>query len=193
MKYTISEKKALKKLGIPDFRHMTKAKIVEFARMLPYMDRKVALKALEQFPEYKDMSCQLANTYKQILSDILASNNKTVDASISACNKTLDSLAKTLEKDNLPPDVIKCTQEQMIEVANLMREIDKQNKKFLLKIAGFGTITIAILGGIGGAIFGANSQIHNENLLDDNYNDNPLNTNEENIIDVDCEDLDKEE
>ena len=65
MKYTISEKKVLKKLGISDFRHMTKDKIVKFANMLPYMDKEVALKALEQFPEYKDMSCQLADTYKK--------------------------------------------------------------------------------------------------------------------------------
>ena len=33
MKYTISEKKVLKKLGISDFRHMTKDKIVKFANM----------------------------------------------------------------------------------------------------------------------------------------------------------------
>lgn len=193
MKYTISEKKVLKKLGISDFRHMTKDKIVKFASMLPYMDKEVALKALEQFPEYKNMSCQLADTYKQILSEILASNNKTVDASISACNKILDSLAKTLEKDDLTPDVIKSTQENMIKVAELMRDIDKQNKGFLLKIAGFGFLALAFVGGIAGALLGSNTQIHNDNLLDDNYNNNPPDTNEDNIIDVECEDIDTDE
>lgn len=193
MKYTISEKRVLKKLGISDFRHMTKDKIVKFASMLPYMDKEVALKALEQFPEYKDMSCQLADTYKQILSDILASNNKTVDASISACNKILDSLAKTLEKDDLTPDVIKSTQENMVKVAELMRDIDKQNKGFLLKIAGFGFLALAFVGGIAGALLGSNTQIHNDDLLEDNYNDNPPNTNKDNIIDVECEDIDADE
>lgn len=52
MKRTLSEKKVLKKLGIPDFRHMTKDKVVEFASMLSRMDPEVAKKALEQFPEY---------------------------------------------------------------------------------------------------------------------------------------------
>lgn len=193
MKYTISEKRVLKKLGISDFRHMTKDKIVKFASMLPYMDKEVALKALEQFPEYKDMSCQLADTYKQILSDILASNNKTVDASISACNKILDSLAKTLEKDDLTPDVIKSTQENMVKVAELMRDIDKQNKGFLLKIAGFSFLALAFVGGIAGALLGSNTQIHNDDLLEDNYNDNPPNTNKDNIIDVECEDIDADE
>ena len=46
MKRTIKEKKVLKKLGIPDFRHMTKDKIIKFATMLPYMDPLVAKAAL---------------------------------------------------------------------------------------------------------------------------------------------------
>lgn len=50
MRYNLSEKKVLKKLGIEDFRHMTKDKIVQFASMLPQMDPEVAKKALEQFP-----------------------------------------------------------------------------------------------------------------------------------------------
>ena len=183
MKYTISEKRVLKKLGITDFRHMTKDKIVKFASMLPYMDKEVALKALEQFPAYKDMSCQLAETYKQLLSDILASNNKTVDANVSICNKILDSLTKTLEKDDLTPDVIKSTQESMIEIAKLMREIDKRNKGFLLKIAGFGLGALAILGGIAGALLGSNTLIQNkvDDLLDDSDSDDK----DGNVIDVD--------
>lgn len=193
MKYTISEKKVLKKLGISDFRHMTKDKIVKFASMLPKMDKEVALKALEQFPEYKDMSCQLADTYKQILSGILASNNKTVDASISACNKILDSMTKTLEKDNLTPDVIKSTQENMIKVAELMKDIDKQNKGFLSKIAEYGILALAFLGGIVATLFVSKTQINNDDLLDDNYNYYPQNTNEDNIVDVECEDVDTEE
>ena len=52
MKRTISEQKALKLLNIPDFRHLTKDKIVEFASLLYRMDPEVAKKALEQIPEY---------------------------------------------------------------------------------------------------------------------------------------------
>ena len=56
MKRTISEQKVLKKLGISDFRHMTKDKIVTFASMLPYMDPEVAKKALDQFPSFKELA-----------------------------------------------------------------------------------------------------------------------------------------
>ena len=63
MQRTISEKKVLKKLGITDFRHMTKDKVVKLASMLPYMDPEVAKKALEQFPAFKDLASDLVSQY----------------------------------------------------------------------------------------------------------------------------------
>jgi len=44
MKHTLSEKRVLSKLGIADFRQMTKDKVVKFASMLPYMDPEIAKK-----------------------------------------------------------------------------------------------------------------------------------------------------
>ena len=67
MKYTLSEKKVLKKLGIKDFRHMTKDKVVSFASMLPYMNPEVAKKALEQFPSFKDLAGDMVIEYKAIV------------------------------------------------------------------------------------------------------------------------------
>ncbi|WP_156951394.1 hypothetical protein [Lacrimispora aerotolerans] len=46
MSETITEQKVLNKLDIPDFRHMTKDKVMGFASMLPDMDPEVAKKAL---------------------------------------------------------------------------------------------------------------------------------------------------
>lgn len=51
MNKTLTEKQVLKKLGIPDFRHLSKEKMIKLATMLPHMDPEVAKKALEQFPE----------------------------------------------------------------------------------------------------------------------------------------------
>lgn len=48
MNRILTEQNVLNKLGISDFRHMAKDKIVKFASMLPYMDPEVAEKALER-------------------------------------------------------------------------------------------------------------------------------------------------
>lgn len=62
MKYTLSEKKVLKKLGIPDFRHMTKDKVMSFATMLPYMDPEVAKKGARAVPIIQGFSGRYGNS-----------------------------------------------------------------------------------------------------------------------------------
>ena len=47
-----TEQQVLKKLDIPDFRHLTKEKVIAFATMVPKMNPEVAKKALEQFPNF---------------------------------------------------------------------------------------------------------------------------------------------
>ena len=48
-----TEIQVLKKLDIPDFRHLTKDKVIAFATMIPGMEPEVAKKALEQFDVVK--------------------------------------------------------------------------------------------------------------------------------------------
>ena len=76
MQRTISEQRVLQRLGIQDFRHMTKDKIMRFATMLPYMEPEVAKKALEQFPAFKDLAGQLVIEYKSIVADTLTDNSE---------------------------------------------------------------------------------------------------------------------
>ena len=65
LKKRYSEEAVLKILDIPDFRHLTKDKAIEFVSMIPQMDPEVAIKALEQFPQLKEVWQK--NTKKQWL------------------------------------------------------------------------------------------------------------------------------
>lgn len=51
-----TEQQVLKKLDIPDFRHLTKEKVIAFATMVPKMNPEVAKEALEQFPNFASTS-----------------------------------------------------------------------------------------------------------------------------------------
>ena len=44
----LTEQQVLNKLGIPDFRHLSKNNVMQFASILNEMDPAVAVKALEQ-------------------------------------------------------------------------------------------------------------------------------------------------
>ncbi len=48
LKKSFNEKKVLDKLGIEDFRHLSKDKVVEFISMLPKMEPEVAKVAIAQ-------------------------------------------------------------------------------------------------------------------------------------------------
>lgn len=165
MQRTISEQIVLKRLGIQDFRHMTKDKIMRFATMLPYMDPDVAKKALEQFPTFKELSEQMIIEYKNIVSNTLADNSESQKAFYYTCNSILDSQKQVLQKDTLSQEERESVEDKMLKVAAMIAEKDSENKRFLLKvIAVVGLFATGIIS-IAATILGANCQasVINEN------------------------------
>ena len=159
MRYSLSEKKVLKKLGIPDFRHMTKEKIMSFATMLPYMDPEVAKMALEQFPAFKDLAGEMVQQYKAIVDKAFEENRISQQAFYDACNSILESLKKELEDDDIDAQERDRIEDKMIKVAVMIGEKDRENKGMILKVlGGAGLLFITVLG-IAAAILGSNTQL----------------------------------
>ena len=149
MKRTLTEQKVLKKLGISDFRHMTKDKIVKFASMLPYMDPEVAKKALDQFPAFKELVSQLVVEYKAIVEKVLAENT---------CNSILESLQRELQSDDLTQEEKDRIENKMLEVAKLIGEKDSANKRFLVKVIAIASFAVVGIVGTAASLLGSNSQ-----------------------------------
>ena len=158
MQRTISEQKVLQRLGIQDFRHMTKDKIMRFATMLPYMDPEVAKKALEQFPAFKELAGQLVIEYKNIVSNTLTDNSESQKAFYITCNSILDSLKQEVQKDALSAEERAHLEDKMLQVAIMIAEKDSENKRFLLKlVAVVGFFATGIIG-VAAAVLGTNCQ-----------------------------------
>ena len=158
MSKPLTEKQVLKKLGIPDFRHMTKAKVMQFATMLPYMDPDVAKMALEQFPEFAKRAPEITSQYKEIIEKGFESNDSSVQAFYKTCNAIVESLQKELDKENITPESQKYIIEQMTGVAKMIGEKDTENKKFLRNMAIlFGTTVVAVVAAAA-SVLGSNSQ-----------------------------------
>ena len=145
MNRSLNEKKVLKKLGITDFRHMTKDKIVEFASMLPHMDPEVAKKALDQFPEYASSIKELTGIYKDEINNLIASNEKSVGNVFDAYKLVLETLSEEIKRPDLSSEERESINERLIQVAAKIEEVDAENKKFLLKVLG----TVSIAFGVG--------------------------------------------
>ena len=146
MKRTISEKKALKLLDIPDFRHMTKEKVVEFSTMLYSMDPDVAKKALEQIPEYVKMASEIVRTYKEVIDRMFEANAKDTKAFYDACNGILATLSVQLQDEHITMEERNFLNDRMITVAQMIGEKGAENKRFMLSVFG------DIAKGIGGIV-----------------------------------------
>lgn len=167
MKRTLTEQKVLKKLDIPDFRHVTKDKLIAFASLLPQMEPEVAKKALEQFPNFASTSLEVMKNYKDMLEQALKTNSESAHACMQLYNQVMDSLQKMLEDDELSFDDKKYVLNQMVEVAKLADKKDTETQKTTLKIVGVASfVVLGVVSALASAL-GSNTVTKSISDMDD--------------------------
>ena len=174
MDYRIREKRALKKLGIDDFRHLTKANVVQLASMVDKMEPEVAKKALEQFPEFSGTVKTILLDYKELLNRAIDSDNESLRSTYETYNSIIMALQTELDKDTLSFDERKYIIEQMKDIANAVDKKDSENKKWLTKMAMIAGATVVGVAAVLGSVLGTNTnfqQIDTDNANTDDEND----------------------
>ena len=132
MNHSLTEAKVLRKLDIPDFRHLTKNKIVSFVSMLPQMDPDVAKHALEQFPVFAETCLDIVNCLKDSLGMIVCSNAKNMAKFNDRCQEVLAVLEEELKQENLTDEARKLIIDGIMDVIGVIGQKDSENKEFLL-------------------------------------------------------------
>ncbi|MBM6807524.1 hypothetical protein [Faecalicoccus pleomorphus] len=159
MEKTLTEQAVLKKLGIPDFRHLSKDKVIEFASMLDRMDPQVAIKAIEQFPEFAKTSLEALKDYKSVIEKAFEKNKESSQKCFDMYNEIIKTLQESLDKPDLSFEERKYYIDKMFEIAKMAEKKDSENKQFYnraLNIAG-GVALFAL--GIGVTIIGGKANI----------------------------------
>lgn len=152
----VSEDTVKRALKIDSFRNLSKDKIMQFASMIPYMDKEVAIAIINQFPEFADFGKAAISNYMQMCDNILQDNRESQAAVIHGYQTILEALSKRMEMESTSEEDRKVITEDMIAVADKIALSDLQNKKFLDRIG------MKILWGILGAtaIIGAGIGVH---------------------------------
>lgn len=101
---SLTEQKVLRKLGIEDFRHLTKEKVITMTSMLDKVDPEVAKKAIEQVPNFSDTMKEILHDYMESLDKAQAANAESVKSFYDSCESIISSLQKELERENLTFD-----------------------------------------------------------------------------------------
>ena len=159
MKRALSEQLVLKKLCIPDFRHMSKDKIIQFASMLPKMDPEVAKKAFEQFPEFAKTTTEIVSYYKEIVNKSFDENTASVNSFYTMCDSIIETLQEQLKDEKLTFQEKNIIIDKMIELAHMKADKDTENKKFLLDVIGKVTLGVGIVVGAVAAVLGTQTSI----------------------------------
>lgn len=148
MKRTLSEQKVLKKLGIPDFRHLSKDNVVKLATLLPKMDPEVAKKSLEQFPNFEETSLGLVQEYGRSFEILTATNKDSGDHAFASFERTKNILEKELERgENLTFEQRAHIVDQILKVDEMIAELHKDTVRGnVLGYFAIGGTIIAALG-----------------------------------------------
>lgn len=159
MSNQLTEREVLQQLNIPDFRHITKNKVMTFASMLQNMEPEVAKKALDQFPEFAKMTLEVLKDYKGIMEKTLDENSASSKQCYDIYNEVMDALKSCLAKEDLPFEEKKYYIEKMMEIAKMAESKDTENKGFNWKMISLGTLAVFTVVGIGASILGGNTNI----------------------------------
>lgn len=153
-----NELQVLKKLDIPDFRHMTKDKVIAFASMIPRMDPEVAKKALEQFPNFASISLDIMKEYRCVLEEAMQDDRESSQVCYDMYNRVMDSLEKILHEEELSFDEKTYILNQMKEVADAVSQKDYEKSVNRMKI-------LAVAGGVAASIVAVLGSVIGSNLI----------------------------
>ena len=131
MRRTLTEAKVLRKLDIPDFRHLTKDKVVSFVSMLPQMDPEVAKRALEQFPAFAETNLAIVSCLKDSLGTIVSGNAGNMAEFNARCHEALSALEAELKREDLTDEGRKMVIDGIMGIIGAIGQKDSENKEFL--------------------------------------------------------------
>lgn len=155
MSKQLTEKQVLKKLGIEDFRHLSKDSVMSFASMLDQMDPEVAKKALEQFPDFSNAVLGTMKEYKSTVDKTMEEGSRSNDQSIAAYNTVMEALRASLEDGEITFDERVQILDKMSEIADKISYKDKEHKQFLIRtLTVMGVVAIAGVGVMAAALGG---------------------------------------
>lgn len=149
------EKKVLSKLGVEDFRHVTKDSLVSFVSNFDKIDPEVAKELIKQIPEFSSLAKDSVNSLTESFNKLVDSDDSMSEQVVNSYNIVLKSLDDILCKDELSFEekmqVIEC----MDSICDKIRQADLDHKKAnlakgVLLVGGVVGSLIPLIGALGG-------------------------------------------
>ena len=156
----VNEAAVKRKLGIPNWRNLSKDKVLKFAAAMPEMATEVRLKLIEQFPAFKDLGKADIDAVTEAHKSTLAANENSQNHFYQASQDQRDALRADLGRDDLNWAQREALHDRLDQNVQRVGEKDSESKQIL----GAGMKVVAATGAaalalsvvfVGGKIAGA--------------------------------------
>lgn len=153
-----SEDDVKRALNIDSWRNLSKDKLLTFVAEMPHMDKEVALKAIEQFPNFKSLVGETLHSFGQRYESAQKFSWKSQKKVHDAFQSYRETLNRELEREHLTVEDRFLILEMFRDAVSQESEKDREHKAFTIKmvtiaatvgVAAVGT-AIAALGGKAG-------------------------------------------
>lgn len=150
-----SEEDIKKALDIESWRNLSKDKLLAFVAEMPHMDREVALKVIDQFPNFKSLAGETMTSFGERFDSAQKFNWKSQKKVHQAFESYRQSLDRELERPHLSSEDRFRILEMIRETAEREHAKDSENKAFTLKLVSVAaTVGVAVLGAAVAALGG---------------------------------------
>lgn len=139
------------KLGISNFRELSKDKVMELFSIFDEIDPEISKAIIEQFPNFSSTVLDAYREYEDTVSKIVEASKDSSDELFKIYNREIDILEKILE-DDLTFDQKMIVADRINKVTKEASNHEKSNKDFLGKIWHGATYVVL---GIGAGCLGA--------------------------------------
>lgn len=140
MSKKLTEAKLLKQLDIPDFRHMTKDKMMAFASSIHKMDPEVAKAAIAQFPNFKELATSSIQDGMNIIKELVNSDKEEQVKIYNSFESEQATYLEMLNDENMTFEQKLIIMDQLKSIRDTILELNRESKMFKLKM---GVLTIA--------------------------------------------------
>ncbi len=130
MRYT-NEDDIKKALGIDTWRNLSRDNVTRFAAMLPDVDKEVALKIVEQLPEFTSFALEAINVMQKAHESAHADNKQSMAQVHEAFREIREILRGQLEVEDLPWEQRKYILDLLMDTGKLEYAKDTENKQFV--------------------------------------------------------------
>ncbi|MFF8554570.1 hypothetical protein ACF058_17245 [Streptomyces sp. NPDC015501] len=156
----MNEAAVKRKLGIPNWRNLSKDKVLKFAAAMPEMATEVRLKLIEQFPAFKDLGKADIDAVAEAHKSTLAANENSQNHFYRPSQDQRDALRDDLGRDDLNWEQREVLHDRLDRNVRQVSEKDSESKQFLgagMKVvaaAGAAALGLGVVF-VGGKIAGA--------------------------------------